>query len=330
VTNARGRLPGVAVCAAIAVAAWLLQIAEERLVGRPYIEALVLALLIGVVVAAVWEIPDSFKPGIQLASRELLEIAVCLIGVAIDTALLRRAGAGLFAGIIAIVAASLAVTYGLARAAGLPKRLSVLLAAGNSICGNSAIAAVAPVIGADADDVASAISFTAVLGVIVVLLLPALVPLLHLSDARYGVIAGMTVYAVPQVLAATLPVSATAGAMATLVKLTRVILLGPLVIAMSFVSRRKAQATGGQMIPWFIIGFIVFAAARSFGLFLPSTIDRIRLAATWLTIIAMAGLGLGVDVGALRQSSVRIVTVVCVSLTALCLLSILLAGATAT
>src|SRR5262249_21357332 len=158
-------------------------------------------------------------------------------------ALLRRAGAGLFAGIVMIVVASLAITYTLGRAAGLPARISVLLAAGNSICGNSAIAAVAPVIGADADDVASAISFTAVLGVVVVLLLPLLVPVLHLSDARYGVIAGMTVYAVPQVLAATLPVSAAAGAMATLVKLTRVLLLGPLVVAMSFVNHRKAQAS---------------------------------------------------------------------------------------
>lgn len=321
----RGRLPGLALCIGIAAMGWALQLMEEKLSGRPYVEALVLALLIGVVVASVWDIPASFAPGIQLASRELLEVAVCLIGVAIDTALLRRAGVGLFAGVVATVVASLVITYAVGRAAGLPARLSVLLAAGNSICGNSAIAAVAPVIGADADDVASAISFTAVLGVIVVLLLPLLVPLLHLSHARYGVVAGMTVYAVPQVLAATLPVSAAAGAMATLVKLTRVLLLGPLVVAMSLVSHRKARSAGSQMIPWFIIGFIVFAAARSAGFFSAEAIDRIRQVATWLTIIAMAGLGLGVDIRALRQSSGRIVGVVCVSLAALCVMSVLLA-----
>jgi uncharacterized integral membrane protein (TIGR00698 family) len=327
VSSVRVRLPGVALCATIAAVAWLLQAAEERMFGRPYVEALVLALLIGVVVAAVWDAPDSLKPGIQVASREFLEVAVCLIGVAIDTALLRQAGAGLFAGIVVIVVASLAITYAVGRAAGLPARMSVLLAAGNSICGNSAIAAVAPVIGADADDVASAISFTAVLGVVVVLLLPLLVPLLHLSDARYGVVAGMTVYAVPQVLAATLPVSAAAGAMATLVKLTRVLLLGPLVVAMSLVSHRKSPATSRQMIPWFIIGFVVFAAARSLGALSPVAIDRIRVVATWLTIIAMAGLGLAVDVRSLRQSSARIIAVVCVSLAALCVLSLLLANA---
>jgi len=323
----RGRFPGLALCVVIAAIGWALQIIEEELVGRPYVEALVLALLLGVLVAAIWDFPDTLESGIQFASRELLEIAVCLIGVAIDTALLRRAGAGLFVGVVVIVVSSLGLTYAVGRAAGLPARLSVLLAAGNSICGNSAIAAVAPVIGADADDVASAISFTAVLGVIVVLLLPLLVPLLHLSDARYGVIAGLTVYAVPQVLAATLPVSVAAGAMATLVKLTRVLLLGPLVIAMSLVSHRKARASRSQMIPWFIIGFVVFAVARSTGVLSPVAIDRIRQLATWLTIVAMAGLGLGVDIRALRQSSGRIIAVVCVSLIALCVMSVLLARA---
>jgi uncharacterized membrane protein YadS len=135
----------------------------------------------------------------------------------------------------------------------------------------------------------------------------------------------MTVYAVPQVLAATLPVSAAAGAMATLVKLTRVLLLGPLVVAMSLVSHRKATTKRSQMIPWFIIGFVVFAVARSTGVFSAEVIDRIRQVATWLTIVAMAGLGLGVDIRALRQSSGRIIGVVCVSLTALCVMSVLLA-----
>jgi uncharacterized integral membrane protein (TIGR00698 family) len=327
--NARSRLPGVALCVGIAIAGWALQSIEEKLLGRPYVEALVLALLLGVAVAAIRDPSERFKPGIQLSSRELLELAVCLIGVAVDTALLRRAGFALFAGVVAIVVASLAITYAVGRAAGLPRRLAVLLAAGNSICGNSAIAAVAPVIGAEPDEVASAISFTAVLGVIVVVLLPLLVPALHLSEARYGVVAGMTVYAVPQVLAATLPVSAAAGAMATLVKLTRVILLGPLVIAMSVVSHRKSRATRGQMMPWFIIGFVLFAAARSLGALPTGAIDAIRQAATWLTIVAMAGLGLGVDVRALRHSSGRIIGVVCVSLTALCVMSILLSRAVA-
>jgi uncharacterized membrane protein YadS len=108
----------------------------------------------------------------------------------------------------------------------------VLVACGNSICGNSAIAAVAPVIGADGEDVAASIAFTAVLGVVVVLLLPFLAPLLHLSGLQYGVLAGLTVYAVPQVLAATAPLGMVAVQMGTLVKLVRVLMLGPVVLVL--------------------------------------------------------------------------------------------------
>ena len=98
---------------------------------------------------------------------------------------------------------ALRLLIAICRLLGLPLRMSILVACGNSICGNSAIAAVAPIIDADGDDVASSIAFTAVLGVVVVLGLPLLVPLLKMSLTQYGVLAGLTVYAVPQVLAAT-------------------------------------------------------------------------------------------------------------------------------
>ena len=88
--------------------------------------------------------------------------------------------------------------------------MAILVACGNAICGNSAIAAVAPVIGADSKDVAAVIAFTAVLGVLMVLGLPLFVPLAGLSRHQYGVLAGLTVYAVPQVLAATVPVGRSA------------------------------------------------------------------------------------------------------------------------
>lgn len=323
------RIPGLLLCVAIGVTGWLLQLLELRVFGRAHVEALVLALLVGILVAAVVDLPSRLSPGIEFSSRTLLEIAVCLIGVAIDTALLREVGLPLIAGIVGVVAVSLGATYGIARAFGLRPRLALLIAAGNSICGNSAIAAVAPVIGAEPEDVASAISFTAVLGVATVLLLPLLGAAMEMSDARYGVVAGLTVYAVPQVLAATLPVSAAAGAIATLVKLVRVLLLGPLVVAIGLASHRKSGTARGALVPWFIIGFIGFAALRSSGVLAAEAIDAIRLVATWLTIVAMAGLGLGVDVRVLGRSSGRIVAAVCLSLALLCVMSILLARSVA-
>jgi uncharacterized integral membrane protein (TIGR00698 family) len=315
---------GVGLCVFIGVASWGLQVVEQDLFGRAYVEALVIAILVGVLIAAVWRIPTQLIAGIDFSARQLLELAVCLIGVAIDTKLLRSAGPLLFGGVVAIVAVSLAATYLLGRAAGLHHRLAVLVAAGNSICGNSAIAAVAPVIGADPDDVAAAISFTAVLGVVVVLTLPLLARPAGLNAPQYGIVAGLTVYAVPQVLAATLPVSAAAGAMGTLVKLTRVLLLGPLVIGLGLVRHERATPRA-RLVPWFIVGFIVVAGLRSAGWLSDEVIAAIRWTATSLTIVAMAALGLGVDVRALRKSSGRVILVVCLSLSLLCVMSVALA-----
>jgi uncharacterized integral membrane protein (TIGR00698 family) len=320
-------VPGVLLCAGIGLAGWIVQLAEERLFGRPYVEGLVVAILLGAALATTRELPERFSAGIDFSARQLLELAVCLIGVAIDTQLLRSAGALLFGGVVAIVTISLAATYAIGRMAGLPHRLSVLIAAGNSICGNSAIAAIAPVIGAEPEDVAAAISFTAVLGVAVVLVLPVLAGPGGLSEQQYGVVAGLTVYAVPQVLAATLPVSAAAGAIATVVKLMRVLLLGPLVIGLGLVAHRRSAAPRGQLVPWFIIGFVIVAALRSTGLFSASTIEAIRVVATALTIVAMAGLGLGVDLRTMKRSSGRVVAVVCVSLVLLCGMATVLARA---
>src|SRR3974390_3423814 len=98
-----------------------------------------------------------------------------------------------------------------------------------------------PVIGADADDIASSISFTAVLGVLVVLGLPFLVPILQLSLAQYGVLAGLTVYAVPQVLAPTLPIGALSNQVGTVVKLVRVLMLGPVVLGLSLIAGKLRE-----------------------------------------------------------------------------------------
>jgi uncharacterized membrane protein YadS len=167
------------------------------------------------------------------------------------------------------------MSYLICRLLGLTQRMSILIACGNSICGNSAIAAIAPVIGAENDEIASSISFTAVLGVVVVLGLPSLVPILHLSLTRYGVLAGLTVYAVPQVVAATLPVGALSNQVGTLIKLVRVLMLGPVVLGFSLFSglwRRPGDNRPNRvprlrdMVPWFISGFVCLIVIRSLGL----------------------------------------------------------------
>ena len=223
----------MALCIAVSLAAMALERAELAALRAKWLEALVLAILVGTAVRTAWAPGQRWNPGIAFSAKILLEIAVVLLGASVSAATVMAAGPALLLGIAAVVVLAIAASYGLGRLLGLPHRMAVLVACGNSICGNSAIAAVAPVIGADGEDIAAAIAFTAVLGVLVVLLLPLVAPLLSLTGLQYGVLAGLTVYAVPQVLAATAPLGVVAVHMGTLVKLVRVLMLGPVVLGLT-------------------------------------------------------------------------------------------------
>jgi uncharacterized integral membrane protein (TIGR00698 family) len=304
-------VPGVALCATIALAAIAGGSFEHAVAGRAWIEPLVLAILFGAAIRTAWTPGPRWKPGVDLSAKQVLEVAIVLLGITLDIPLLLRAGPALAAGIVLAVVAALAVGYGLGVTLGLRRKLATLVAVGNAICGNSAIAAVAPVIGAEPDDVASSIAFTAVLGVIVVLALPQLKPVVGLSDYQYGVVAGLTVYAVPQVLAATLPVSMLSGQVGTLVKLTRVLMLGPIVLGLSVAMRRRGLGTRasvklGRLVPWFIIGFLLLAAVRATGVVPAMLVDWARTISGALTVVAMAALGLGVDVRVLGRVGGRV------------------------
>jgi len=319
--------PGLALCGTIALAAIGLQHIEEAWTGRPWLEALVIAILLGTAVRTAWTPGPRWTPGIGFSAKTLLETAVMLLGASISVQAVLQAGPGLLLGIAAVVAVAIAASYGLCRWLGLPKRMAVLVACGNSICGNSAIAAVAPVIGATPEDVASSIAFTAVLGVIVVLGLPLLVPLLDLSQTQYGVLAGLTVYAVPQVLAATLPVGIASTQLGTLVKLVRVLMLGPVVVGLSL-AMGGSEATGrpgfsfGRFVPWFILGFLGLAALRTAGVIPDALLGALLPTATVLTILAMAALGLGVDLKALGRVGGRVTLAVTLSLLVLLAISL--------
>jgi uncharacterized integral membrane protein (TIGR00698 family) len=325
-------LPGAVVCIAIAIAAILLQQAEVYFAGQPYLEAIVLAILLGVAIRTVWIPGPRWIPGISFSAKFVLECAIVMLGVSVSVTTILGLGPALIVGIACIVAVAIVSSYVICRAIGLPQRVSILIACGNSICGNSAIAAVAPVIGADGDDVASSISVTAVLGVAVVLGLPFLVPVLQLSLTQYGVLAGLTVYAVPQVLAATLPIGELSNQVGTVVKLVRVLMLGPVVLGFSLFAKRlrstskharpeKIGPRMNELVPWFIIGFLIALIARSVNVIPPELLAPITRSAAVLTTVAMAALGLGVDVRVVARTGVRVTLAVTASLIVLGALS---------
>ena len=195
-------------------------------------------------------------------------------------------------------------------------------------------------IGADGEDVAASIAFTAVLGVVAVLGLPLLGVGLHMSGLQFGALAGLTVYAVPQVLAATAPLGATAVQVGTLVKLVRVLMLGPVCLVLSLVTSRLREETDEpaphvtagdrprsgylalhKLIPWFIIGFLFMIAIRSCNLIAPSALAPIAQAASLLTVVSMAALGLGTDMRVVAKAGGRVTAAVILSLLVLGLIS---------
>lgn len=315
-------LPGLLLSLAVAGAGLLLEWLEWHFLGSRPIEGLVLAIVVGTVLRSSVRLPPAFAPGIRVAAHFLLECAIVTLGASISLAAIGQAGPRLVGGIAVVVLASIAVSFAIGRMLGLSPKLAFLIAFGNSICGNSAIAASAPVVEASAEDVAASIAFTAVLGIAAVLLMPIIGRAIQLSQVQYGVFAGLTVYAVPQVLAATAPMGAISLQTGTLVKLVRVLMLGPLLFVIGL-----ARGLGGRhvsiahVLPWFILGFAIMAALRAAGVFSSAAVSALASTSSLFTTMAMAGLGLTVDVRSLRQAGGRVILAAAVSLAALCIIS---------
>ena len=353
--------PGLLLVIALSLLAVAIEAGERRALGGTSapVEALVVAILLGMLVRNTLGVPTAFAPGTTFVGKQVLECAVFILGASVNFGQLLQAGPQVLLLIVLCVALGLLVSVAAGRLLGLGPKLAILVASGNAICGNSAIAAVAPAIKADKKDVSVAIALTAVVGVGLVLTLPLLVPLIHLSHYQYGVLVGTTVYAVPQVVAASFPVSVESGQVATFVKLVRVLLLGPVVLCFSMlfawleVRKERASAAGGEgdretrggvsaattrvklvPVPWFIVAFLILAVLNSLGVFAslstaagqaPGAFATLtKETSRWLMIAAMAALGLGVEVAAVKTVGPRVLAAVLVSVFFLLLLSLAL------
>lgn len=319
-------LPGLFICLLVAGAAYFVERVQQAYLGAGLLEALVFAIIIGVIVRTVFSERPSWQAGITFSSKAMLETAIVLLGASISFTTILSAGWLLIVSVAAIVTLSIYASFAISRMLGLSPRLAMLIACGNSICGNSAIVAVAPVIEADSDEIASALAFTAVLGIAAVLLLPLLYFYAGLGVAQYGALTGLTVYAVPQVLAAAAPAGLVAVQTGTVIKLLRVIMLGPVIFTLGVLQGKAARRAGkktslSKLVPWFIIGFMLVVTARSLGL-IPAEVVRILLAvSSGLTIVAMAGLGLSVNIRTVASAGGRVILASSASLLLLIVIS---------
>jgi uncharacterized integral membrane protein (TIGR00698 family) len=229
--------------------------------------------------------------------------------------------------IVVVVASALVLGTVLARRLGLVPPLSALITVGMAICGNSAILALSPIIGARHRETAYAVSTITIFGLIGVLALPILGRLMAMNDAGFGTWAGLAVNDTAQVVATGYAFSPAAGDVATVVKLTRNLAILPVLLGATWWVARHvrdeaaASAAGsaggstlamiGRAVPWFVVGFVIVATLRSIGLLdgtLPSggtVADLFSTLATLCILIALAGVGLATDLRAMLGVGAR-------------------------
>jgi len=301
---------GLAFCFVVGSSIFLL----NKIFANIPFDTLLFALIAGILFRNIFNKSKWHIKGAKYANKQILEFSVMILGGTIFLPNIITNGIGLFLLILSGIAGSMLIAYCVGHLLlGLNKKLATLIGVGNSICGNSAIAVIAPIIGASATDIAAVIGISAILGAIQILLLPILAITLGLSDYHYGIVAGMAVYAVAQVYAASATISTTSASVATLVKLSRVMLLGPLVIIIKLIGSigtiktYKYASTSINLntlksipilnyIPWFVIGFIILSTLRSTDLISEEIGNQILQVSKYLFVVSMVGIGLGVNI----------------------------------
>jgi uncharacterized integral membrane protein (TIGR00698 family) len=309
-----GLLACVAIAAVARLAGSALQLGLETAI----------ALVLGLAVGAILGLRDRLIPGATLASRYALRVGITLLGARLTLDQLLATGAGSVLAIIVVVSAALILGTWLARRLGLVPPLSALVTVGMAICGNSAILALSPIVGAKHRDTAYAVSTITIFGLIGVLLLPVIGRLLALPDEVFGTWSGLAVNDTAQVVATGYAYSPAAGDAATIVKLTRNLAILPVLLGATWLVARSERAAAdtastpgsrwalvSRAVPWFVIGFVIVAGLRSAGLLdasLPgggTLADLCSTLATLLILVALAGVGLATDLRSLAAVGAR-------------------------
>lgn len=294
--------PGLALSAGVA----LVSIGAHRLV--PALSPLIIALIVGVLMANTAPIPAALQPGIQVSCRRLLRLGIVVLGLQLSLRDIAALGWATSAVVVAVVAIGILATLAVGRALGVPGTQRLLIACGFSICGAAAVAGVSSAVRADDEDVALAVGLVVLYGTVTMFVLPPILSTLAFSLTQSGVVVGGSIHEVAQVVAAGGAMGPEVLAAATVVKLARVVLLAPVILAITLTKRRRAPHVAGRRpapVPLFVIGFIA-ASVVATTLDLPSAVTHsAHLAQTMLLSAAMFALGTGLRWQLMRQVGVR-------------------------
>jgi len=298
-------LPGLLLTGSIAAAAFALR----QLPGVGILSPMILAIVIGIAFHNLIGTPARAKAGVTFSLRRVLRFAIILLGLQLTAAQVAEVGATGIAVIAITLVATFTFTKWTGRLLGVDGKLAELIAAGTSICGASAVIATNTVTDAPDEDVAYAVACVTVFGSIAMFVYPLLPGLLGLSPHAYGLWAGASIHEIAQVVAAAYQDGTQAGDFGTIAKLSRVMMLAPVVVALGFMARRARSTEHSRAkpvsLPWFVLGFVALVAVNSIITIPAPAKAAIVTATTFLLSVALAAMGLETDVAKLRIKGLR-------------------------
>ena len=311
IKNVRKKIPGLIVCLAISIPAWLL--------GRrfPTIGGPVFSIVFGMIITLMWHEKGNKKSGIAFTSKYILQAAVVLLGFGLNLNIILKTGKQSLPIIICTISTSLIISFLLQKVMKIPGNTATLVGVGSSICGGSAIAATAPVIDADDDEVAQSISVIFFFNVLAAILFPIFGQAIGMnttSGEAFGIFAGTAVNDTSSVTAA----ASTWDSMFSLgtatldkavtVKLTRTLAIIPITLVLAFITARKKKAAGesgentfkfSRAFPMFILYFIIASVITTIAVNLgvdSNFFNPIKELSKFLIIMAMGAIGLNSNI----------------------------------
>jgi len=296
---------GILIALAIAIAAYFL--------GKmiPVIGGPVLGISLGILVTSIWKLPLISQKGVKFTSKYILQLAVVLLGFDMNAANVIRVGQQSALVILLTLSAAFLTAFLVGKLLQINNKLTILIGVGTAICGGSAIAAASSAINADDQDISYSISTIFLFNVLAVFLFPLIGHLLKLSDTGFGMWAGTAINDTSSVVAAGFSFSNAAGNFATVVKLTRSLMIVPVTLALALITSRDHQEQQNfslaKIFPWFILGFLAAAILNSAGWIPVSVTAALALTGKFLIIMAMAAIGLNTSVQAFIKAGPRAV-----------------------
>lgn len=295
----RTQLPGIALATVVGLVG---HFASAYTPG--WLNGILLALLLGMVVGNVTRLPAALSPGIGFTSSKLLELSVIFLAFGINYGHIAALGGGAFAVVALMVLAMVLITFFLAKRVRCPGSTGWLVGFGTAICGSSAIAALAPRVARNKEDVGIAMAVVNLFGSIGMVVLPLVLAGLGLTDQQLGTIIGGTLHSVGNVVGAGYAMGDGVGEAATTIKLARVALLSPALILFNYLVNRNEAASWREhlRLPWYLWGFLGITLLTSVLEVPDGALKAMDLSGKLALTIALAAIGLKVSFGELFRS----------------------------